>query len=92
MNGPDWTMLTETKWEWLDVANCTHIFQIQCIIAIRIKHKVVIIHYGCLSYIKGAKSSDNYNLYKICLHGSEVGSLKDPSADSFFKLPISFSS
>ena len=60
MNSPDWTMLTETKWEWLDVANCTHIFQIQCNITIRIKHKIVIIHYSFASYIKRARSSNNY--------------------------------
>ena len=50
VNSPDWTMLTEAKWDWLDVANCTHIFQIQCIITIRIKHKVVIFYCSFLSY------------------------------------------
>ena len=54
---PDWAMFTETKWDWFDVANCIHIFQIQSIITIRIKYQIVIAQCSCFSYRKEGASS-----------------------------------
>ena len=57
MYSPEWAMFTETKWDWFDVANCIHIFQIQSIVTTRLKYQIVIAQCSCFSYRKEGASS-----------------------------------